>query len=394
MGNRRIPYGRQWINAEDVAAVVEVLQSEWITQGQCIDRFETELATYCGARYAVAVSSATAALHLACTAAELGSGDPIVTSPITFAASANCGIYCGARPYFSDIDPQTYNLDPVRLAERLQSLPASTGSGIVIPVHFAGQCCDMEAITDICCQRGFRIIEDASHALGSHWIDVEGVRQQVGNCSHSHMAIFSFHPVKNITTGEGGAIMTNDEELYEKLLRLRNHGIARGAKCRVSCDDPWYYEMQDLGFNYRITDFQCALGSSQLKRLDKWVERRREIAGEYDAALQHIDGVVTPFQRPGSYSAYHLYIVRVLGGSVTRRRVYDELREEGIGVQVHYVPVHLHPYYQETYGCRRGDYPLSEAYYEECLTLPVYPKMRPDDVRYVVDALTRAIATC
>jgi UDP-4-amino-4,6-dideoxy-N-acetyl-beta-L-altrosamine transaminase len=393
MGTRRIPYGRQWIEPEDIAAVVEVLQSDWITQGECIGRFEAELAAYCGARYAVAVSSATAALHLACLAVELSAGDPIVTSPITFAASANCGVYCRAQPYFADIDPRTYNLNPVRLEEQLQSLPTDIRPGVVIPVHFAGQCCDMSAISGISRQRGLRIIEDASHALGSHWIDGEGVRQQVGNCSHSDMTVFSFHPVKNITTGEGGAIMTNDEELYEKLLRLRNHGIARGTDCRAVCDDPWYYEMQDLGFNYRITDFQCALGSSQLKKLDKWVERRREIAGVYDEALQKLDEVVTPFQRQGSYSAYHLYVVRVSTGAETRRRVFDRLREEGIGVQVHYVPVHQHPYYQQNFGYRPGDFPVAEAYYEECLSLPVYPKMSADDVQYVVDAFMSAVAS-
>lgn len=387
MGNRHIPYGRQWIDAEDVAAVVDVLQSDWITQGQCIDRFEAELAEYCGASYAVAVSSATAALHLACLAAGMEPGDPLVTSPITFAASANCGVYCGALPYFADINPQTYNLEPDRLAERLQSLPAPSGAGVVIPVHFAGQCCDMETIANVCHQKGFRVIEDASHALGSHWIDAAGGRQQVGNCSHSDMTVFSFHPVKNITTGEGGAVTTNSEELYQKLQRLRNHGIARGAQCRATCDDPWYYEMQDLGFNYRITDFQCALGSSQLRKLDKWVDRRREIAREYDEVLAGIDGLVTPFQEPGVHSAFHLYVVRISTGSSTRRRVYEGLREQGIGVQVHYVPVHLHPYYQEHFGYRRGDYPLAEAYYEDCLTLPVYPRMTSEDVRYVVEAL-------
>jgi dTDP-4-amino-4,6-dideoxygalactose transaminase len=206
------------------------------------------------------------------------------------------------------------------------------------------------------------------------------------------MAVFSFHPVKNITTGEGGAIVTNDDELYAKLLRLRNHGIARGADCKLDCGDPWYYEMQDLGFNYRITDFQCALGLKQLQRLDGWVQRRREIAKEYDDSLAQFAGVVTPFQTAGSYSAYHLYVVRISGGATIRRRVYDRLREDGIGVQVHYVPVHLHPYYQENYGFRRGDYPQSEAYYEQCLTLPVYPKMIAEEVRYVIEALSRAVS--
>ena len=392
MTNRRIPYGRQWIGEEDVAAVVGVLHSDWITQGKGIDRFESALSNYCGSRYAVAVSSATAALHLACIAADLGSGDPLITSPITFAASANCGIYCGARPHFADIDPQTYNLDPARLEERLRELSGPEGRGVVIPVHFSGQCCDMSAISRIARSNGLRIIEDASHALGSHWIDDHGIHQQVGNCSNSDMAVLSFHPVKNITTGEGGAILTNDEELYAKLLRLRNHGIARGSDCRVACDDPWYYEMQDLGFNYRITDFQCALGGSQLEKLDKWIERRHAIVREYDEAFQGFDGVVLPFQRPGSYSAYHLYVVRILSGPEARRRIFDRLREEGIGVQVHYVPVHLHPYYRENFGYSRGDFPASEAYYKECLSLPVYPKMSADDVQYVIEAFSRAVA--
>jgi perosamine synthetase len=391
MADKHIPYGRQWIDEADIAAVAEVLRSDWITQGEGIGRFESALADYCGARYAVAVSSATAALHLACVAAELGTGDPIITSPITFAASANCGVLCGAKPHFADIDSQTYNLDPAQLDELLPSLPQSKG-GVIIPVHFSGQCCDMSAILKIARRRGFRVIEDASHALGSRWTDDEGVQQQVGNCSHSDMAVFSFHPVKNITTGEGGAIVTNDDELYAKLLRLRNHGIARGADCKLDCGDPWYYEMQDLGFNYRITDFQCALGLKQLQRLDGWVQRRREIAKEYDDSLAQFAGVVTPFQTAGSYSAYHLYVVRISGGATIRRRVYDRLREDGIGVQVHYVPVHLHPYYQENYGFRRGDYPQSEAYYEQCLTLPVYPKMIAEEVRYVIEALSRAVS--
>jgi len=392
MSTRHIPYGRQWIGDEDLAAVTDVLQSDWITQGERIDEFESALADYCGARHAVAVSSATAALHLACIAANVSPGDAVITSPITFAASVNCGIYCGARPDFVDIDPQTYNMDPGRLEHRLEALSEPANSGVVVPVHFSGQCCDMSAISRISRHHGLRIIEDASHALGSSWLDDEGVRQKVGNCSHSDMAVFSFHPVKNITTGEGGAIMANDEELYTKLLRLRNHGMARGSECKAAGHDPWYYEMQELGFNYRITDFQCALGKSQLNKLDNWIERRREIAGAYDQALQHLEGVVTPFQRVGSYSAYHLYVVRISAGSGARRQVYDRLREDGIGVQVHYVPVHLHPYYRETYGCRPGDFPTSESYYEECLSLPVYPLMSAEDVQYVIDAFSSAVA--
>lgn len=395
MAHSHIPYGQHWIDEADIEAVVDVLRSDWITQGELVGKFEQALAEYCQANFAVAVSSATAALHLACMAAGVKTGQAVLTSPVTFVASANCALYCGARPYLVDIDPQTYNLSPVELERFLENSSDPSNIAAVIPVHFTGQSCDMESISQLVHSKGVRVIEDASHALGGSWTDKEGRNQQVGNCAYADMAVFSFHPVKQITTGEGGAVLTNDEELYEKLLGLRNHGITKKAESFRANDGPWYYEMQNLGFNYRITDFQCALGLSQLGKLDAWVDRRRQIARQYDAAFQNIEDIIIPYQCPGTRSAYHLYVIQIRDGDVNerRKRVFERLREHNIGVQVHYMPVHLQPYYQDM-GYREGDFPVAEKYYRRCISLPIFPKMTDEEVGYVIDICSREVIEC
>jgi perosamine synthetase len=389
---RSIPYGRQWIDDDDIQAVVDVLRSDWVTQGEMVGRFEEALAQYCQVRYAVAVSSGTAGLHLACLAAGIGSDQTVLTSPITFAASANCALYCGGRADFVDIDARTYNMDPEELKRVLAEDEAGSVKA-VIPVHFAGQPCQMEAIADACSERNLTIIEDACHALGGRWTDSQGVEQRIGNCSHADMVVCSFHPVKIMTTGEGGAVLTNDPVLYERLRDLRSHGITKDPK-RLSVDHgPWYYEMQELGYNYRITDFQCALGLKQLDKVDGWVERRQQIARRYDETLGAMAGTVIPYQAPSGHSAYHLYVVQVADGAEgdRRRRVFEFLRAQGLGVQVHYIPIHLQPYYQQNWGYAAGDYPIAESYYEQCFSLPIFPKMTDDDVGYVIEAYERAL---
>ncbi len=384
-----IPYGRQWIEQKDIDAVVEVLRSDWLTQGPAIERFEQAVAKYCSARYAVAVSSGTAALHLACLAAGLGNGDRLWTSPNTFVASANCGLYCGARPDFIDIDPRTYNMDAKVLgeklaaAERSQSLPRS-----VIPVHFAGQSCDMEEIASLAKQYRFTVIEDAAHALGGSYKD-----QKIGSCQYSDMTILSFHPVKIITTGEGGMVLTNREDLYEKLLRLRTHGITRDSRFLSSTSQgPWYYEQLELGLHYRITDLQAALGLSQLERLDAFVARRRALAKRYDEALADLP-VTLPWQHQDTRSAHHLYVIRLRTARLrkTRREVFEALRKRGIGVNVHYIPVHTQPYYRSL-GFRLGMFPESERYYDEAITIPLYPKMTDQEQDKVIAALREVLA--
>lgn len=393
-----IPYGRQWIDEEDIQAVVEVLRSDSITQGPKIQEFEKALADHCGAKYAVAVNSGTSALHIACLAAGIGRGDEAVTSPITFVASANCVLYCGGKPVLADIDQETINIDPIQIKKK-----ATSRTKAIIPVHFAGLPCDMEMIYKIAKERDLTIIEDACHALGSEWQDSDGIWHKVGSCSHSDMAVFSFHPVKHITTGEGGAILTNNEKFYEKLLLFRNHGITKDPENFTNKDlafpnnpeslihspNPWYYEMQELGFNYRITDIQCALGISQLDRIDSFIKRRREIAGIYNRAFKNIRHIKIPYEPRGKKSAYHLYVIGIafdkLGKS--RPKVMAELKRNGIGTQVHYMPVHIQPYYRKKIGCKTGDYPEAEGYYSEALSLPIYPKMTEQDVEDVTDSI-------
>lgn len=367
-----IPYGRQDVRHEDIEAVVEVLRSDWLTQGPVVPRFESAVAQRSGARHGIAVNSATSALHISCLALGLGKGDWLWTSPITFVASANCAMYCGAGVDFVDIDPHTYNLCPQALeakleqAERDGRLPK-----VVVPVHLCGQSCDMAAIHALSQRYGFRIIEDASHAIGGHY---KG--EPVGCCRYSDIAVFSFHPVKIITTGEGGMAVTNDEVLARCMERLRSHGVTRDPdEMTCASEGPWFYQQLELGFNYRMTDVQAALGLSQLQRLDEYVRKRNELAELYDEALRDLP-VVTPWQHPDVLSARHLYVIRLRCDGITtsRGQVFEGLRAEGIGVNLHYIPVHTQPYYQAL-GFREGDFPEAERYYDEAISLPLFPNM-------------------
>ena len=379
-----IPYGRQDISQEDIDAVVEVLRSDWITQGPAIEQFEQAVANYCGAKYAVAVSSATAALHIACLAAGLGQGDILWTSPNTFVASANCGLYCGAKIDFVDIDPHTYNLSVDELerklawAEKQGCLPK-----VVLPVHFAGQSCEMARIAALSQHYGFKIIEDAAHAIGGRY---QG--QPIGSCQFSDLAVFSFHPVKIITTGEGGMVLTNQEDLYQKLIRLRTHGITRNSDLmQEESHGPWYYQQLDLGFNYRITDIQAALGASQLQRLDEFVERRRFLAERYNHLLQDLP-LTLPWQHSDTKSSWHLYVIRLKLDKIskTHRQVFEEVRKAGIGVNLHYIPVHTQPYSQQL-GFSWGGFPRAESYYQEAISLPIYYGLTQEDQNRVVMTL-------
>ncbi len=385
---KHIPYGRQDITDADVAAVAEVLRSDWITQGPVIERFERAVAKYCGAKYAVAVSSGTAALHISCLVAGLGAGDYLWTSPNTFVASANCALYCGAQVDFVDIDPRTYNMSPERLAEKLSLAVANNRlPKVVVPVHFSGQSCAMQRIHELAVEYGFIVIEDASHAVGGDY-----KQSKVGSCAFSDMTVFSFHPVKIITTGEGGMVLTNREDLYEKLVRLRSHGITRDPRVMLGePDGPWYYQQIDLGYNYRMADLQAALGLSQLQRIDAFVTRRRELAARYAQALHDLP-LMLPGQHPDSYSAYHLYVIRLnlqLLGK-TRLDVFQALRQAGIGVNVHYIPVHTQPYYRRL-GFERGDFPEAERYYDEAITLPLFYTLSEEDQNYVIDNLRKVL---
>ncbi len=381
-----IPYGRQDIQEGDIAAVVEVLQSDFLTQGPMVERFENALAEYCGAQRAVAVNSATSALHLACLALGLGSGDWLWTVPNTFVASANCGLYCGAQVDFVDIDPQTYNMSPVALEEKLQwaekqgCLPK-----VVIPVHFAGQSCQMREIKALAERYGFALIEDASHAIGGRYLD-----RPIGGCQYADITIFSFHPVKIITTAEGGVATTNRSDLAEKMLRLRSHGITRDSELmEAEPDGPWGYEQIELGFNYRMTDLQAALGVSQLQRLDEYIQRRHQIKQRYDTLLAELP-LLLPWQHAEGYSALHLYPIQ-LDKDLDRRVVFEALRAQGIGVNVHYIPVHTQPYYQKM-GFQWGDFPQAEAYYRGAISLPMYPTLSAEQQEKVVAVLRSALS--
>ena len=366
-----IPYGRQDICQADIDAVVEVLRSDFLTQGPAVPKFEQSVATYCGAGHAVAVSSATSALHIACLALDLGPGDWLWTSPTTFVASANCALYCGAQVDFVDIDPRTYNLsvdclsEKLALAEKAGRLPK-----VVVPVHLCGQSCDMAAIYALSQQYGFRIIEDASHAIGGKYRN-----EPIGNCRYSDIVVFSFHPVKIITTGEGGMTLTNDLELAERMQRYRSHGITNNAsKMQVRpADEIWNYQQIELGYNYRMTDIQAALGGSQMTRLDEFVAKRHRIAQRYDDALAGLP-LRTPWQDSACYSSYHLYPVRIdrRENRQAQRAVYNALQIAGIGVNLHYIPVYRQPYY-EAMGFEVGHCPESECYHKEALSLPMYP---------------------
>ena len=379
-----IYYGRQSISEEDIQAVEAVLRSDFLTQGPAIERFEQKVADYCGAKYAVAVCNATAALHIACLSAGLGEGDDLWTSPITFVASANCGRYCGADVDFVDIDEKTYNMRVSALEEKLRNARREGNlPKIVIPVHLAGQSCDMARIRDLSREYGFAIIEDASHAVGADYLDTK-----VGSCAFSDMAVFSFHPVKIITTGEGGMVLTNDADLYERLTLYRSHGITRDQRHMTrESDGAWYYQQIALGFNYRMTDIQAVLGCSQMDRLDDFVARRRYLAARYDELLQGLP-LVTPYVMEGAEPSWHIYIVRIDFDRVqkTKQEIFTEMRERGVALNLHYIPVHTQPYY-ETLGFRQGDFPHSEKYYEEAFTLPLYCNLTDDEQEQVVEAL-------
>lgn len=379
-----IPYGRQDITEEDIEAVVRVLRSDHLTQGSAVPRFEEAVSRLVGARYAVAVNSATSALHLACLALGLGPGDWLWTSPITFVASANCGLYCGARVDFADIDPRTYNLCPKALEQKLQQAAAAGRlPKVLVAVHLAGQPCDMRAIHALAVRYGFRVIEDASHAIGASYLG-----EPVGSGRYSDITVFSFHPVKIITTGEGGMAVTNHPELARRMTLLRNHGITRDPERMTRPPDgTWYYQQVDLGYNYRMTDIQAALGLSQLQRLRSYVERRRFLAQRYDRMLSDLP-LTVPWQHPDGSSAMHLYIIRLRSDHAWRGRaaVFDGLRRRGIGVNVHYIPVHTQPYYQR-FGFKVGDFPQAERYYDEALSLPMFPNLTEAQQDQIVAAL-------
>ena len=380
-----IPYARQSISEKDVAAVCSVLRSDWITAGPKVAEFEKAVAAYCGARYAIAVSNGTAALHVAAMAIGLGNSDEGITSPNTFLASANCVAFCGAAPHFADIDPRTYCIDPDEIRKSI-----TPQTRVIIPVHFAGCPCEMEAIWEIAIENSLFVIEDAVHAIGASWEDRKGVWHKTGSCSHSHLTIFSFHPVKTITTGEGGMILTNDEGLADKCRLLRNHGITRDPANFVNHPStfgyqPFYYEMHELGYNYRITDIQCALGISQMERLDQFVTRRREIWACYSVALEGIDGFQTPVERVGVRSAWHLYVAQ----SDERDELLKFLNDNGVGAHAMYIPVHLQPYYQEHFNYYAGDFPRSEAYFKKSIVLPLYPSLTDGQIEYITNQVKR-----
>lgn len=383
-----IPYSRQDITDDDISEVVKILQSDFLTQGPTVPNFEKKVANYCGAKYAVAVNSATSALHIACLALDLGPGDLLWTTPNTFVASANCGLYCGADIDFVDIDLNTYNMSIDALseklikAEKLGKLPK-----VLIPVHFAGQPCDMPSIYNLSKRYGFKVIEDASHAIGSTYNKIK-----VGSCNHSDITIFSFHPVKIITTAEGGMAVTNNKGVADKIFRLRTHGITNDKKLMKERPDHeiWNYQQIELGFNYRMNDIQAALGINQMKRLDDYIKSRHRIAKIYDREL-NLTSIIKPFQSPRNYSSFHLYPIRVkknIKGSI-QKKIYDILHKNKIAANLHYIPVHRHPYY-ENLGFKKNDFPQSEKFHQEAISLPIFPKLSNDHQNIVIDSLISA----
>ncbi len=381
-----IPYGRQSISEDDIQSVLEVLRSDWLTQGPVVPNFEKRVAEYVGAAHAVAVNSATSALHIACLALDVGPRDLVWTTPITFVATANCARYCGADIDFVDIDPRTYNMCADRLAEKLEKAErAGRLPKVVIPVHLCGQSADMLAIRRLADKYGFRIIEDASHAIGSTYRG-----EKVGSCRYSDITIFSFHPVKIVTSGEGGMAVTQQDDLAGRMARLRSHGITRYPADMVHPPDgPWYYEQVELGFNYRMTDIHGALGLSQMSRIDEFVSARHKIADRYNALLAPLD-IVRPWQHPDTWSALHLYVVRIPGNCRygLHKAIFERLRASGVGVNLHYIPVYRQPYY-EALGFRREEFPNSEAYYREAISLPIFPSLTEAQQDRVIDVLTQ-----
>ena len=385
-----IPYGRQNISEEDVQAVVDVLRSDFLTQGPAVPAFEQAVAQLCGVPHAIAANSGTSALHIACLAMDVGPGDLVWTSPITFVASANCALYCGASVDFVDVDARTYNLSVPALEAKI-AFAKKTGRlpKVVIPVHFAGQPCDMRALHALSREHGFRIIEDASHAVGGSYLD-----ERIGNCRFSDATIFSFHPVKIITTAEGGLVTTRDEEIARRVRRLRTHGITRACEDMTLREEgAFYYEQVELGFNYRMTDVQAALGLSQMRRIDEFLEKRRALAARYNTLLTDLP-LTLPYQHADGSSAWHLYVVRLDRRRLrlTRRQVFDAMRAQSIGVNVHYIPVYRQPYYQRL-GFAPSGWPEAERYYAEAITLPLYPAMTEAMQDATVAALRGALAS-
>jgi len=371
-----VPYGHQWIDNRDIKEVVKVLKTDWITQGPKVKEFEKAIANYCNAKYGVAVSSGTAALHSAYAVAGIKSGDEVITTPLTFAATANTIVYCGGKPVFADIQKDTLNID----SKEIKSKITKKTKAMAI-VDFAGHPCDYEEIKKIAKKNKVLIIEDASHALGSKYKE-----KRVGN--FADMTILSFHPVKQITTGEGGMILTNNKIFYEKLKIFRHHGIVKIPK-----KGGWYYEIENPGFNYRLTDFQCAIGISQLKKIGKFIKRRREIVAKYNRAFKNIKEIITPVEKKYVKSAWHIYIIQLFLDElkVSRKKIFEVLQREGLGIQIHYIPLHLQPFYKKRFGYKKGDFPMAEKYYERAITLPLFPKMTDKDVNEVIKRTKKVI---
>ena len=379
-----IGYGHQYIDDSDIEAVVKVLISDYLTQGPSVTAFEKKICEITGAKYCVSVSNATAGLHIAVAALELGENAEGITTPNTFLASSNCMVYNNVKPVFADINPVTYNIDPTEIENHI-----TDKTKLLIPVHFAGLPCEMDRISAIAKKHNLHVIEDAAHAIGSQYAD----GSYVGNCKYSDMTVFSFHPVKTITTGEGGAVTTNDENLYQKLCMLRSHGTTKDEKFLTKNPGSWYYEMQSLGFNYRMTDMQAALACSQLAKLDFFKKRRREVVAAYNQAFSEMKYLKTPTEPKGVSSCFHLYAVQIDFAALgkTRSQVMQELREKEIGTQVHYIPVPTQPFYKENYGYKEGDYPAAEKYYEQELSLPLYPGLSEEDIASVIKAVKEVI---
>ena len=379
-----ISYGKQWVDQGDIDSVINVLKSDFLTQGPMVEEFEKAICNYTGAKYCVAVSNGTAALHLAVAALDIKEGLEGITTPITFVASANCLLYNNLVPVFADIDERTYNINPEEIKKRI-----TKKTKVIVAVDFAGQPAEMKEISKIAKKNNLYVVEDAAHAIGSSYPDAS----KVGCCKYSDLTTFSFHPVKTITTGEGGAITTNNRELYKKLLLLRSHGITKNPEELSQNPGPWYYEMQTLGYNNRMSDMQAALGVSQMKKLDQFKQKRREIVSLYNEAFKNIENIVIPPEQEKLNSAFHLYVLLIDYAKIgkTRAEVMEELKTNNIGTQVHYIPVHLQPFYKKNYMYKAGDFPIAEKYYDQCLSLPLYPKMTDEEISHVINKISSVL---